>query len=150
LIQRYYRCVQRGQRAKDERYFRLEWEYAFQKALKLPSSIEFTLPVVIDDLSYRSEALPSTLTDLKWQPLSEGLPAFVEAVKKRYRKNPICRALAATPGGGGGGGGGGPTIPPLPLPGLDTNLSSALSSGRASPTYAGLFGFEFFGSGGST
>jgi len=73
-----------------------------------------------------------------------------ECKKKRYRKNPICRALAATPGGGGGGGGGGPTIPPLPLPGLDTNLSSALSSGRASPTYAGLFGFEFFGSGGST
>jgi len=73
-----------------------------------------------------------------------------ECKKKRYRKNPICRALAATPGGGGGGGGGGPTIPPLPLPGLDTNLSSALSSGRASPSYAGLFGFDLFGSGGST
>jgi hypothetical protein len=72
-----------------------------------------------------------------------------ECKKKRYRRNPICRALAATPGGGGGGGGG-PTIPPLPLPGLGTNLSSALSSGRASPTYAGLFGFEPFGPGGAT
>jgi phospholipid/cholesterol/gamma-HCH transport system substrate-binding protein len=73
-----------------------------------------------------------------------------ECKKKRNRRNPICRALAATPGGGGGGGGGGPTIPPLPLPGLDTDLSSALSSGRASPTYAGLFGFDLFDSGGAT
>jgi phospholipid/cholesterol/gamma-HCH transport system substrate-binding protein len=61
--------------------------------------------------------------------------------------NPVCRALAlpSDPGDGDGG----PDIP-LPLPGLDTALSTALSSGRASPTYAGLFGFESFLSGGST
>jgi phospholipid/cholesterol/gamma-HCH transport system substrate-binding protein len=74
-----------------------------------------------------------------------------ECKKKRNRDNPICRALATVPGGGGGGGGGGgPTIPPLPLPGLDTNLSSALTSGRASPTYAGLFGFGSLEFGGAT
>ncbi len=49
---------------------------------------------------------------------------------------PRCRVR-----GGGGGGGDGPTVPPLPVPRLDTDLSAALSSGRASPTYAGLFGF---------
>jgi phospholipid/cholesterol/gamma-HCH transport system substrate-binding protein len=75
-----------------------------------------------------------------------------ECKKPRNRNNPVCLALAAVPdgGGGGGGGGGGPTIPPLPLPGLDTDLSSALSSGRASPTYAGLFGFAPLEFGGAT
>ncbi len=72
-----------------------------------------------------------------------------ECEKPRNRDNPVCRALNP-PGDGGGGGGGGPTLPPLPIPRLDTDLSAALSSGRASPTYAGLFGFEPFGSGGAT
>ena len=73
-----------------------------------------------------------------------------ECKKPSNRDNPICQALAATPGGGGGGGGGGPTVPPLPLPGLDTDLSSALSSGRASPAYAGLFGFGSLEFGGAS
>ncbi len=68
-----------------------------------------------------------------------------ECQKPRNRDNPVCRAL--TPLGGGGDG---PTLPPLPFPRLDTDLSAALSSGRATPTYAGLFGFEPFGSGGAT
>jgi phospholipid/cholesterol/gamma-HCH transport system substrate-binding protein len=72
-----------------------------------------------------------------------------ECKKPRNQDNPVCRALNP-PGGGGGGGGGGPTVPPLPIPRLDTELSAALSSGRASPTYLGLFGFEPFGSGGAT
>ncbi len=71
-----------------------------------------------------------------------------ECEKPRNRDNPVCRAL--NPPGDGGGGGGDPTLPPLPIPRLDTDLSAALSSGRASPTYAGLFGFEPFGSGGAT
>jgi phospholipid/cholesterol/gamma-HCH transport system substrate-binding protein len=72
--------------------------------------------------------------------------------KPANRRNPVCRAIAPIPDapGGGGGGGGGPTLPPLPFPRLDTDLSAALSSGRASPTYAGLFGFGPFESGGST
>ncbi|MGH3336045.1 MAG: MCE family protein [Nocardioides sp.] len=71
-----------------------------------------------------------------------------ECEKPRNRDNPVCRAL--NPPGDGGGGGGDPTLPPLPIPRLDTDLSAALSSGRASPTYAGLFGFEPFGSAGAT
>ena len=73
-----------------------------------------------------------------------------ECAKPRNDDNPICRALAGIPGSGGGN----PTFPPLPLPGLDTGLSAALGdalgSGRSSPTYAGLFGFEPFTAGGST
>jgi len=76
-----------------------------------------------------------------------------ECRKPSNRRNPVCRALAAVPGNGLPGNGNGPTGP-LPLPGLDTDLSAALGdllgSGRASPTYAGLFGFEPFTAGGST
>ena len=72
------------------------------------------------------------------------LRELVEECQNRPN-NEVCRNLPALPGGGGGGGGGGgddgPTVPPLPFPRLDTDLSAALSSGRASPTYAGLFGF---------
>ena len=71
------------------------------------------------------------------------LRELVEECQNRPN-NEVCRNLPALPGqggGGGGGGGDGPTVPPLPFPRLDTDLSAALSSGRASPTYAGLFGF---------
>jgi phospholipid/cholesterol/gamma-HCH transport system substrate-binding protein len=71
-----------------------------------------------------------------------------ECEKPRNRDNPVCRALTAP--GGGDDGGDDPTLPPLPIPRLDTDLSAALSSGRASPRYVGLFGFEPFGSGGAT
>jgi phospholipid/cholesterol/gamma-HCH transport system substrate-binding protein len=74
-----------------------------------------------------------------------------ECAKPRNRDNPVCQALNA-PGDGGGAGGGGddPTLPPLPIPRLDTDLSAALSSGRASPTYDGLFGLWPPGFGGTT
>ena len=71
-----------------------------------------------------------------------------ECEKRANRDNPVCRALA--PGGDGGGGGDGPSIPPIPLPGLDTDLGTALSSGRASPSYDGLFGFGPLEFGGAT
>ena len=83
--------------------------------------------------------------------------------KPENRRNPVCRAIAPVPDGPGPDSPG-PSVPPLPIPGLSSSLSSslgsslgtdlsaltdALGSGRASPTYAGLFGFEPFGSGGS-
>ena len=71
-----------------------------------------------------------------------------ECEKPRNRDNPVCRALTGP--GGDGGGGDGPNVPPIPLPGLNSALGTALSSGSASPTYAGLFGFEPFLSGGVT
>jgi phospholipid/cholesterol/gamma-HCH transport system substrate-binding protein len=82
-------------------------------------------------------------------------PGQLKKLKRQCRKpankdNPVCRLIAPIPEPPGGTGGGGPTLPPLPFPRLDTDLSTALSSGRASPTYAGLFGFGPFGSGGTT
>jgi phospholipid/cholesterol/gamma-HCH transport system substrate-binding protein len=91
-----------------------------------------------------------------------GDPGQLKKLRRQCRKpgnrdKPVCRLLAPAPevpgdGGGGGTGGGGPTLPPLPFPRTDLSsaLTDALGSGRASPTYAGLFGFEPFGSGGAT
>jgi phospholipid/cholesterol/gamma-HCH transport system substrate-binding protein len=68
--------------------------------------------------------------------------------KPRHKDKPVCRLVNPLPDAPDAPGSGNSTLPPLP--GLDTNLSSALTSGRASPTYAGLFGFGIFGSGGFT
>jgi phospholipid/cholesterol/gamma-HCH transport system substrate-binding protein len=76
-----------------------------------------------------------------------------ECRKRPNRDNPVCLILLGPRGGAGGGGGGGGPLP-FPLPGgtanLGTSLGDVLSSGSASPTYAGLFGFEPFLSGGAT
>ena len=83
-------------------------------------------------------------------------PAQLKKLKRQCRKpankgNPVCQVIAPIPDPPAGGGGGPtvPPLPPLPFPRLDTDLSAALSSGRASPTYLGLFGFGPFGSGGA-
>jgi phospholipid/cholesterol/gamma-HCH transport system substrate-binding protein len=74
--------------------------------------------------------------------------------RPKHENKPVCRLVAPLPGTPGprGGGGGGPL--PLPLPGTTSNLGASLGdflgSGRASPTYAGLFGFEPLFSGGAT
>jgi hypothetical protein len=71
-----------------ERTFRKEWAAAFDKATGLPSSVEFVFPVVIDDLPYNQEELPGRMRSLSWFSVANGLaPAFVDAVKARYRKN---------------------------------------------------------------
>src|SRR6185436_13856701 len=73
---------------RSERTFRKEWAAAFDKATGLPSSVEFVFPVVIDDLPYNEEALPGKMRSLSWYSVANGLaPAFVDAVKARYRKN---------------------------------------------------------------
>jgi len=71
-----------------ERFFRKEWNAAFDKATGLPSSVEYIFPVVIDDLPYQQEELPIKMRQLSWYSVAGGLtPAFVTAVKDRYRKN---------------------------------------------------------------
>jgi len=72
----------------DERYFRKEWNAAFEKASGLPGSVQFIFPVVIDDLPYQQEEIPIKLRELSWYSIVKGLtPAFVAAVKDRYKKN---------------------------------------------------------------
>jgi phospholipid/cholesterol/gamma-HCH transport system substrate-binding protein len=71
-------------------------------------------------------------------------PAKLRKLKRKCQRpkhqgKPVCQAIAPTPEIPSDNDG--PTVPPLPFPRLDTDLSAALSSGRASPTYAGLFGF---------
>jgi phospholipid/cholesterol/gamma-HCH transport system substrate-binding protein len=81
-------------------------------------------------------------------------PGQLKKLKRQCRKpenkrKPVCRAIepANVPDGPGT-----PTDPPfpVPLPGLGTAFNTALTSGRASPSYTGLFGFAPFESGGAT
>jgi phospholipid/cholesterol/gamma-HCH transport system substrate-binding protein len=76
------------------------------------------------------------------------LRRLVEECQNRPN-NRVCRNLPQLPSDGDNDPDG-PTLPPLPFRRLDTDLSAALSSGRASPMYAGLFGFGPFDSGGAT
>src|SRR5262249_30509883 len=71
-----------------ERYFRREWEAAFDKASGLPASVQFIFPVAIEDVPYQHQELPSRLSDLSWFSIAKGLnDDFVNAVKARYKKN---------------------------------------------------------------
>jgi hypothetical protein len=71
-----------------ERYFRREWEAAFEKASGLPASVQFIFPVAIDDVPYQHQELPSRFSDLSWFSIAKGLSDdFVNAVKARYKKN---------------------------------------------------------------
>jgi hypothetical protein len=72
---------------REERFFRKEWALAFDRARGLPGTVEFIFPVVIDKLPYDHEELPMAMRSLSWYSLTDGLDGFVEAVKRRYKKN---------------------------------------------------------------
>ena len=74
---------------RDARFFRLEWKYALRKASMLPESVRFFVPVVIDDLPPDDPAISREMRELHWQSLADGLPPFVELVKKHYRDNQV-------------------------------------------------------------
>jgi hypothetical protein len=72
----------------DERYFRKEWNAAFDKASRLAESAHYIFPVAIDDLSFEHENLPTKLRELNWYRLADGrMDEFVRAVTDRYRSN---------------------------------------------------------------
>jgi hypothetical protein len=74
--------------SRRERYFRWEWEYAFEKAKGLPASVQFVFPVVIDDVPPSHEDIPQELAELSWESVVAGLTDdLVAKVKERYRKN---------------------------------------------------------------
>jgi len=82
--------LSRRSAVRDERFFRLEWHYAFRRAAMLPPSVNFMFPVVIDDLPYGDAAIDLRMRNLDWFSLRDGLsPVFVEAVKKHFREHQV-------------------------------------------------------------
>jgi len=66
--------------AREEGYFRIEWELAAQRALGIASGVAFILPVVIDDTREPDALVPDRFRAVQWTRLPGGVvPAEVRA-----------------------------------------------------------------------
>ena len=69
------------------RFFRIEWSHAQNVALQVPPSMQFILPVAVDDTSPDEPFLPEKWSGLHWQRLRNGQTTaeFVETIRRLYR-----------------------------------------------------------------
>ena len=58
--------------AREEGYFRIEWELAAQRALGIASGVAFILPVVIDDTKEPDALVPDRFRTVQWTKLPGG------------------------------------------------------------------------------
>ena len=58
--------------AREEGYFRIEWELAAQRALGIASGVAFILPIVIDDTKEPSALVPDRFRTVQWTRLRGG------------------------------------------------------------------------------
>ncbi len=59
--------------AREEGYFRLEWELAAQRALSIASGVAFILPVVIDGTKEPAALVPDRFRTVQWTKLPNGV-----------------------------------------------------------------------------
>jgi hypothetical protein len=76
---------------KEFKYFRREWRAAIDREKEASWERKFLLPVVIDDTSMESDALPDKFRDYQWQKLPNGevTSDFIDRVRQLYRKYQI-------------------------------------------------------------
>jgi tetratricopeptide (TPR) repeat protein len=66
--------------ARQEGYFRIEWELAAERAMGIASGVAFILPVVIDNTSEHAALVPDRFRKVQWTRLPGGVvPAAVKA-----------------------------------------------------------------------
>ena len=70
--------------AREEGYFRIEWELAAQRALGIASGVAFILPVVIDDTREPDALVPDRFRAVQWTRLRGG--EVLPDVKQRFLK----------------------------------------------------------------
>jgi len=70
--------------AREEGYFRIEWELAAQRALGIASGVAFILPVVIDDTAEAEALVPDRFRAVQWTRLRGG--EVTPEVKQRFLK----------------------------------------------------------------
>src|SRR6185295_5100294 len=58
--------------AREEGYFRIEWELAAQRALGIASGVAFILPVVIDGTKEVGALVPDRFRSVQWTRLPGG------------------------------------------------------------------------------
>jgi len=59
--------------AREEGYFRIEWELAAQRALGIASGVAFILPIVIDDTREPDALVPDRFRTVQWTKLPGGV-----------------------------------------------------------------------------
>jgi tetratricopeptide (TPR) repeat protein len=70
--------------AREEGYFRIEWELAAQRALGIASGVAFILPIVIDDTKEPDALVPDRFRTVQWTRLRGG--ELTPEVKARFLK----------------------------------------------------------------
>ncbi len=70
--------------AREEGYFRIEWELAAQRALGIASGVAFILPIVIDDTREPDALVPDRFRTVQWTRLRAG--ELTPEVKARFLK----------------------------------------------------------------
>jgi tetratricopeptide (TPR) repeat protein len=70
--------------AREEGYFRIEWELAAQRALGIASGVAFILPIVIDDTREPGALVPDRFRTVQWTRLRGG--ELTTEVKARFLK----------------------------------------------------------------
>ncbi|MDI1335240.1 MAG: toll/interleukin-1 receptor domain-containing protein, partial [Lacunisphaera sp.] len=96
--------------AREEGYFRIEWELAAQRALGIASGVAFILPVVIDGTREPDALVPDRFRSVQWTKLPGGAvsPEVLQRFLKLWsHRTGVLKHAAGESGVGGGGGGGG-------------------------------------------
>ena len=88
--------------AREEGYFRIEWELAAQRALGIASGVAFILPIVIDDTKEPDALVPDRFRTVQWTRLRGG--ELTPEVKARFLKLWSHRAGMVKHAGEAGGG----------------------------------------------
>ena len=70
--------------AREEGYFRIEWELAAQRALGIASGVAFILPIVIDDTREPDALVPDRFRSVQWTRLRSG--ELTPEIKARFLK----------------------------------------------------------------
>src|SRR3954467_7703643 len=70
--------------AREEGYFRIEWELAAQRALGIASGVAFILPVVIDETREPEALVPDRFRAVQWTRIRGG--EVTADVKQRFLK----------------------------------------------------------------
>jgi len=88
--------ISRGSLGSRPHYFEEEWKHAIKLDKRLPETVPFIMPVVIDDTPYSEPALPQRFRDITWEKLDGTFPRdeFVKnlrATVKRYRRDLVSR-----------------------------------------------------------
>lgn len=72
----------------ERRFFRIEWNLAFDETLRVAPTERFIVPVVIDETPPTDPAVPERMRQLHWEkvPNGEAGPEFVTMIRQLFRR----------------------------------------------------------------